>query len=116
MTADLGGAREGACGDKILERGPPDSEIFGGFADFHETGASVNGIGHLRPPPPGLTPVGWRPLCAGLHDAAAIDPHSSSRGRSDAVAYELHGLRHPDCAVAAGSFRYSWRTFWSPAL
>src|SRR5580704_18284556 len=54
MTADLAGAREGACGNKILERGPPDSEIFGGFADFHKTGASVNGTRHLRPPPPAL--------------------------------------------------------------
>src|SRR5271157_5089667 len=78
-------------------------------------GRTLNVLG-IFGPPTGHVPVGWRPLCAGLHDAAAIDPRSSSRGRSDAVAYELHGLRHPDCVVAAGSFRYSWRTFWSPTL
>src|SRR5580704_17272573 len=99
----------------MLERGPSNSQIFCGRADLPETGRTLEML-DIFGPPTGPVPVGWRPLCAGLHDAAAIDPRSSSRGRLDAVAYELHGLRHPDCAVAAGSFRYSWRTFWSPAL
>jgi hypothetical protein len=115
MTSDFGSYRKSAPGDKFLERSPPDSEILGGLGHLHEAGANNKGIVHCGLPT-GLSRLVGGPSAPDLTTLPAIDPRSSSGGRSDAVASEFHGLRHPDCTVAAGSLRYSWRTFWSPAL